>query len=161
MDTQILAPQLNQVSDIYVRFQINLHTYAVLSMEYVQEVIIVPVRRITPMPNMPECVMGLLNRRNRVLWVIDLAQLLNLQPVDTNVQQYHMVVIRVGPVPLALVVQEAKGVTRFMPNCIQSPVELDALNITPYINGYILQEQETLLVMNAEAIVNSPILHNY
>lgn len=160
MDTQILAPPLNQLGDIYVRFQVEFQTSAVLSMEYVQEVIIVPVDRITPIPNMPECVIGLLNRRNRVLWVIDLAQLLNLQPVDTNVQQYHIIIIRVGQVPLALIVQEVKGVTRFMPDCIQSSVALDASNITPYINGYILEQQETLLVMNAEAIV-SPILHNY
>lgn len=160
MDTQILAPQLNQVGDIYVRFQVELHTSAILSMEYVQEVIIVPVDRITPIPNMPECITGLLNRRNRVLWVIDLAQLLNLQPVDTNVQQYHIIIIRVGQVPLALIVQEVKGVTRFVADCIQSPVALDASNITPYINGYILEQQETLLVMNAEAIV-SPILHKY
>lgn len=160
MDTQILAPQLNQVGDIYVRFQVDLHTSAILSMEYVQEVIIVPVDRITPIPNMPECIIGLLNRRNRVLWVIDLAQLLNLQPVDTNVQQYHIIIIRVGQVPLALIVQEVKGVTRFVADCIQSPVALDASNITPYINGYILEQQETLLVMNAEAIV-SPMLHKY
>lgn len=160
MDTQILAPQLNQTGDTYVKFQVNLHTSAILSMEYVQEVIIVSVDRITPIPNMPECIIGLLNRRNRVLWVIDLAQLLNLQPVDTNVQQYHIIIIRVGQVPLALIVQEVKGVTRFVADCIQSPVALDASNLTPYINGYILEQQETLLVMNAEAIV-SPILHKY
>lgn len=160
MDTQILAPQLNQIGDIYVRFQVNSHTSAVLSMEYVQEVIIVPVERITPIPNMPECIIGLLNRHNRVLWVIDLAQLLNLQPVGTNVQQYHIIIIRVSQVPLTLIVQEVKGVTRFVADCIQSPVALDASNLTPYINGYILEQQKTLLVMNAEAIV-SPILHKY
>lgn len=160
MDTQILAPQLNQVvDDVYVRFQINDHTPAILSMEYVEEVLIVPLTRITPMPNMPECVLGLINRRNRVLWVIDLAQVLNLQ-LDTNTQQYQMVIIQVG-VPLALVVQEVKSVTRFTPDCIQSTVELVASDITPYINGCVVQEQETLLVINAEAIMQSPILHKY
>ncbi len=162
MHTQIIAPQPDQlVGDIYVRFQLEEHTPAILSMESVQEVLVVPVSRITPMPNMPGCVLGLLNRRNRVLWVIGLAQLLNLQPVDTNTQQYHMVIIRVAQVPLALVVQEVKGVTRFTPDCIQSPVEVVTSDITPYINGCILQQQETLLVMNAEAIVQAPILHNY
>jgi twitching motility protein PilI len=130
-------------------------------MEYVQEVLIVPVARITPMPNMPECILGLLNRRNRVLWAIDLAQVLNLQPVDANAQQYHIIIIRVEQVPLALVVQEVKGVTRFTPDCIQPPLELDESNIIPYIDGYILQQQETLLVMNAKAVINSSILHNY
>lgn len=162
MNPQILAPQPNQViGDIYVRFQIDVHTPAILSMELVQEVLIIPVARITLMPNMPECILGLLNRRNRVLWVIDLAQMLNLQPVDANAQQYHVIIIRVEQVSLALIVQEVKGVTRFTPDCIQSTVELDASNITPYINGYILQQQETLLVMNAEAIRHSSILRSY
>lgn len=161
MDTQILIPQLNQViADIYVRFQIEIHTPAILSMEVVQEVLIVPISRITPMPNMPECILGLLNRRNRVLWVIDLAQVLSLQPVDANAQQYHMVIIRVDSFPLALVVQEVRGVTRFTPDCIQSPVVGES-NIIPYIDGWILQQQERLLVMNAKAIVTSSMLHNY
>jgi twitching motility protein PilI len=160
MDTQILTPQPNQViGDIYVKFQVETHTPAILSMEFVQEVLIVPVTRITPMPNMPECVLGLLNRRNRVLWAIDLAQVLNLQPVDANAQQYHIIIIRVAQFPLALVVQEVKGITRFTPDCIQPP-GVDAANIIPYLDGCILQ-QETLLVMNAKAIVNSSLLHSY
>lgn len=165
MDTPILTPQLNKVDrtegDTYLRFQLDQQTPAILSMEYAQEVLIVPVERITPMPNMPKCVLGLLNRRNRVLWVIDLAQMLKLQPLDTNTQQYHTAIIRVGQIPLALVVQEIKGVTRFTPDCIQFPQGLVTSVVAPYLHGYILQQQEILLVLNAEAIIHSPILHSY
>ncbi len=164
MDTPILPPQQNQVDktlgDTYLRFQLDQQTPAILSMEHVQEVLIVPVERITPMPNMPECVLGLLNRRNRVLWVIDLAQMLKLQPLNTNAQQYHMAIIRVGQVPLGLVVQEIKGVTRITPDCIQSPRGIVTSSLTPYVHGCILQHKEILLVLNAEPIVHSPILHS-
>jgi twitching motility protein PilI len=135
-------------------------TAAILSIEYAQEVLIVPVGRITPMPNMPNCVLGLLNRRNRVLWVIDLGQMLNLQPLNTNAQQYNIAIIQVEQVPLGLVVQEVKGVTRFTPGCIQSPQGIVTSGIMPYLHGCILQQKEILLVLNAEAIVSSPILHN-
>lgn len=164
MDNPILAPHLNQVdrteSDTYLRFQLDRQTPAIVSMEHTQEVLVVPFRRITPMPNMPKCVLGLLNWRNRVLWVIDLAQMLKLQPLDTTAQQYHMAIIRVGQVPLALVVQEVKGVTRFTPDCIQSPLGLVTSGLMPYLHGCILQQKEILLVLNAEAIVHSPILHS-
>lgn len=164
MDTPILPPQPNQVDrtkgDTYLRFQLDQHTPAILSMEHAQEVLIVPVERITPMPNMPACVLGLLNRRNRVLWVIDLAQMLKLQPLDTNARQYHMAIIRVGQVALGLVVQGIKGVTRVTPDCIQSPRGLVTPSLTPYLHGCILQHKEILLVFNAEAIVHSPILHS-
>lgn len=164
MDTSIIVPQMNQIDttlgNTYLRFYLEHQTPAILSMEYAQEVLIVPVGRITPMPNMAECVLGLLNWRNRVLWAIDLAQMLNLQPLDTTAQQYHMAIIRVGQVPLGLVVQEVKGVTQFTPDCIQSPMGLVTSGLMPYLHGCILQENEILLVLNAEAIVHSPILHS-
>lgn len=161
MNTQIVTPKLDQVvGDIYVKIQLDKYTSAILSMDYVQEVLIVPISRISPMPNMPHCILGLLNRRNRVLWVIDLAQVLNLS-LDTNAQQYHIVIILVNQVSLALVVQEVKGVIRLTPDCIQSSIEQACSDITDYIYGWVVQAQETLMVLNAEAIAHSPNLHNY
>ena len=161
MNTKILTPKLDQVvGDIYVKVQLDKYTSAILSMDYVQEVLIVPISRISPMPNMPQCILGLLNRHNRVLWVIDLAQVLNLS-LDTNAQQYHIVIILVNQVSLALVVQEVKGVIRFTPDCIQSSIEQACSDITDYIHGWAVQAQETLMVLNAEAIAHSPNLHNY
>ena len=161
MNTQIVTPKLDQVvGDIYVKVQLDKYTSAILSMDYVQEVLIVPISRISPMPNMPHCILRSLNRRNRVLWVIDLAQVLNLS-LDTNAQQYHIVIILVNQVSLALVVQEVKGVIRFTPDCIQSSIEQAYSDITDYIHGWVVQAQETLMVLNSEAIVHSPSLHNY
>jgi len=163
MKTSVLAPQLNQphsnLGDTYLRFELEQQTPAILSIEYAQEVLVVPVGRITRMPNMPKYVLGLLNRRNRVLWVVDLAQMLNLQPLDPNTQHYNIVIIRVGQVPLGLVVPEVKGVTRFTPDCIQSPQGVGTTFLMPYLHGCILQHKEILLVLKAEAIVESPMLH--
>lgn len=160
MDIQILTPQLNQVDktvgDAYLKFQMDHQTPAILPLEYTQEVLIVPTERITPMPNMPMCVLGLLNRRNKVLWIVDLVQMLNLQPLEPNIQQYHMAIIKVGKIPMGLVVQEVKGVARFSSERIQSSTGL-VPDVNPYIHGYIMHQEEMLLVLNAEAIVHSPI----
>lgn len=160
MDTPILVPQLNTVDpklgDAYLRIQLEQQTPAILSMEYTQEVLVVPRDRIAPIPNMPKCVLGLVNRHNKVLWVVDLAQILNLQPLDT-VQQYHMVIVRVGKIPLGLVVQEVKAVMRFTADCIQSQTGLVTPSLAPYLEGCVLQQKEVLLVLNAKAIVHSPI----
>lgn len=164
MNTPILASHLDKVDPKlgtpYLRLQLEQQTPAVLSMEHTQEVIIVPGERITPIPNMPRCVLGLVNRHNKVLWVIDLAQILNLEPLDTKAHHYQMVIIRVGQAPLGLVVQEVKGVTRFTSDCIQSQIGFVTTSLAPYIHGCILQHKEVLLVLNAEAIVRSPILHS-
>lgn len=164
MDTSILVPQINQIDrssgNSYLRLDLDRQTPAILAMDHTQEVLVVPTRRITPMPNMAECVLGLLNWRNRVLWVIDLPQMLKLQPLDTAAQQYHIAIIRVGQVPLALVVQEVKGVTQFIPDCIQSPTGLVPSSLMPYLHGCIQQQNEILLVLNTEAIVHSSVLHS-
>lgn len=158
MDNSAVVPEINQedrLGDSYLRFHLEKHTPAVLSMEYTQEVLIVPVRRITPMPNMAECVLGLLNWRNRVLWVIDLGQMLKFQPQGTTAQQYQMIIIKVGQAPLGLVVQEVKGVTQFTLDCIQSPLGLVTSDLMSYLNGCIHHSSELLLVLSAEAIVKN------
>ena len=163
MNTSKLAPQ-NQVDpkmgDAYLRFQLDQQTPAILSMEYTQEVLIMPGERITPIPNMPKSVLGLVNRHNKVLWVINLAQALDLQPLDAKGKQYHIVIIRVGQILLGLVVQEVKGVTRFTPDCIQPQIGFATPRLAPYLNGCVLQQGEVLLLLNAEAIVRSPICTN-
>ena len=160
MDFQI-APPMQQVSkqkgDSYLSFFLNQQTPALLLMEYAQEVIIVPTTRLTPMPNMPECVLGLLNRRSRVLWVVNLAQLLNLPTFDPIAQQYQIIIIQSEQVKLGLVVQSVKGVTHFPPHSSQAPIETFSF-LAPYISGCISQENEMLIVLDAKKIATSPKL---
>jgi len=163
MNISKLEPQTNQTDkpagDSYLNFYLNDHTLAALSMAHAQEVIVVPGSRLTLMPNMPQCVLGLLNRRNRVIWVVSLAGLLNLQKPDNIAGQYQIVIVRVGQISLGFVVQEVKGVTRFAPESIQSPPNVN-LELAAYLNGCIASN-ETILVLNAEAIVRSPNLKQY
>ncbi len=163
MNISKLEPQTNQTDrpagDSYLNFYLNEHTLAALSMAHAQEVIVVPLSRLTLMPNMPECVLGLLNRRNRVIWVVSLAGLLNLQKPDTIAGQYQIVIVRVGQISLGFVVQEVKGVTRFALESIQSPLNVNS-ELAAYLSGCIASN-ETILVLNAEAIVRSPNLKQH
>ena len=164
MNTTALPTQLSRIQrnagDAYLRLQLNHQTPAVVAMEHTQEVLVVPAGRITPMPNMPACVLGLLNQRSRVLWVVDLPQMLDLQAFDRDVQQYNIAIVRVGSIPLGLVVQEVKGVMRLTAASLQSPIGTVAPGLIPYLRGCILQQTEVLLVLDAEAIVHSPVLHS-
>lgn len=145
--------------DSYLKFHLEQQIPAILAMQHVQEVLMLPARRIAPMPNMPECVLGLLNRHNRILWTIDLAQLLGLKPFSSNTQQYNIVIVQAKQMTLGLLVQEVKGVNHFSPDLIQEPTELVTSVLIPYLQGCIFQDEELLLVLNAEAIVLSPTLY--
>jgi twitching motility protein PilI len=143
----------------YLKFYLTEQIPAILAMEYVQEVLMIPARRITPMPNMTECVLGLLNHRNRVVWAVDLAQILGLQPFDTNTAQDNVILIQAKQMTLGLLVSEVKGVRYFTPDLVQSPKELVTSALIPFLHGCILQEQELLLVLNVEAILLAPALY--
>ena len=147
--------QTKNQGDTYLKFQLSQQTFAVLSMSQAQEVIVLAPSRLTPMPNMPTYVMGLMNRRSRVLWVIDLPRMLGLPRTETNVQQYNIVIIRNKSATLGLIVTAVEGVMRLTSECIQSPIEQVSSSLIPYLRGCILQEQEILLLLDAEAIMRN------
>lgn len=159
-NSQIALPiegENKQPVDNFIGFYLNQQTSALLPMEYAQEIIIIPKTRVSPMPNMPKCVLGLLNRRSHILWVVNLAQLLNLPVAKPIAQQYQIIIIHVGKVRLGLVVQSVKGVTHFPQHHRQAPTELVS-SLAPYASGSIAQGNEVLIILDAKEIANSPNL---
>jgi positive phototaxis protein PixI len=150
----------NNLGDGYLKFQLNQQTAAVLSIKHTQEVIVVPVESVTSMPNMPACILGLMNWRSRIVWVIDLSKLLNLESPKNRLRQYNMIILHTESVLLALVVPEIKGTTRLMSDAIKSPSLQVSPSLVPYLRGCVWQEPENLLVLDAQAIVQSSVLHD-
>lgn len=151
--------QQNKLGDAYLKFQLNQQTAAILAMNHTQEAVILPVDSITPMPNMPACILGLMNWRSRIIWTVDLPRLLNLESLDNRIRQYNIVVIKVESLILGLVVQEIKGITKFMSDEIRSPIGQVASSLVPYLQGCVAQQEEVFLVLDAQAIVNSAVLY--
>ncbi|MEM6253109.1 MAG: chemotaxis protein CheW [Cyanobacteria bacterium P01_D01_bin.156] len=158
-----------------LNFQLNEQTPALFSMSQVQEVIVVPSQQITPMPNMPPCVLGLSTRRSRVMWLVDLAHMLLSTPLPANTRTYNVVIIRVpqvmdqqnmllatahSQVLLGLIVPKVRGVVRFSANLIQKPRGRFSQNLMPCLKGCLLQQDEMLLVLDAKAIAHSSILQS-
>ncbi|MBD0385132.1 MAG: purine-binding chemotaxis protein CheW [Nostoc sp. C3-bin3] len=155
-----LKPTQTNLGDGYLKFQLNQQTAAVLSMKHTQEAVIIPIESVTSMPNMPSCILGLMNWRSRIIWVVDLPRMLNLESLDYRVRQYSAIVIQVESLVLGLVVQEIKGTTKFISDDIHSPIGQVASSLVPYLCGCVVQQQEILLVLDALAIVQSSILRS-
>lgn len=162
MNSKIVSTQQseNNLGDGYLRFKLNRQTPALLSMRHTQEGIIVPVEAVTAMPNMPQCILGLMNWRSHIVWAIDLPKMLNLEYIDSRLRSYSVIIIRVESLVLGLVVQEITGTAKFTPDYIHSPVGQIASSLVPYLRGCVIQEQEVTLVLDAQAIAQSSILRN-
>ena len=101
-----------------------------------------------------------MNRRSRVRWVVDLARMLSLPFPETNVQHYDVVIIRSESASVGVIVQAVEGVVRLAPSDIQPPIGQVSAGLVPYLRGCVLSKEEILLVLDAEAITRSPLLHN-
>ncbi|NET00272.1 MAG: purine-binding chemotaxis protein CheW [Sphaerospermopsis sp. SIO1G1] len=153
--------KLNSTENTYLQFQINQQTTAVLSVTHTQEALIVPIGSVTPMPNMPAYVLGLMNWRSRIIWVINLPKLFNLEGLEYHHRQFNIIVIKIESNLLGLVVQEIKGTTKIMTEHIHSPIGQVAASLVPYLSGCVEQKEETLLVLDANNIVSySQSLHD-
>lgn len=157
MEPQTLSGQ-KAVGDPYLHLQVDSQTQILLPMVTTQEVLITPANRLTIMPNMLPCFLGLLNQRSRIFWIVDLGKLLALSPSNPDVQQYSIAIIRAGKKALGLAVEKVKGVTRFPPEKIESPFGTVEAGLIPYLKGCIAQDRQILLILDPEAILNAPIL---
>lgn len=155
LDAQTL--QRKAIGDPFLKVQLTAQQLAVLPMAQAQEAIAIPASRVTPMPNMPACVLGLLNHKSRVIWVVSLPQMLGLESQNLNVQQYNVAIIRSGKTSLGLVVPAIQGVIRLDIDAVQSIEGEVRPEQVPYLRGCSIQNQEMLWVLDAESIVRAPI----
>jgi positive phototaxis protein PixI len=144
--------------DMFLRFELDRQTTAVVPMLQTLEAIILPAGRISVIPNLPAPVMGLFNRRSSLLWLVDLPDILGLEPIDRHAHSYDVALLKVGETPLAVAVRSILGVTRFAKEEIESPIGSFNPAFTPYLHGWILREQELVLVLDPEAIINAKVL---
>ncbi|MEM6614049.1 MAG: chemotaxis protein CheW [Cyanobacteria bacterium P01_C01_bin.72] len=112
----------------HIKFQLTPEITALLSMEQVQASLIVPAEKITALPGMPESIIGIMNSRDRVLCVYDLAHLLNLPTTLTASQQYQIVILEISQLssseqklPVGLAVEQIGGITRLARENFQQP----------------------------------------
>lgn len=165
MDKSNLQPQVNltqaKIGELYLRLQLEKNIPAILAMKSTQNVVVVPSSRIGCVPNLPDCILGLLYQRSRVFWVIDLPQALDLAPVDRDLQKYYVAIVKIKNVPLGLVVPEIKGISRIVEQQISSPTGSVASGLIPYLKGCVIQDKEVLPILDPEAIATSPNLQTY
>ncbi len=145
--------------DPYLKVRLTSQIVAALGMRHVQEVMVLPMQQLTPMPNKPACLLGLTNRRGQVVWVVDLARMLGLRVLPANLQQHNTAIVQVGKMLLALAVHQVEEIVWLQPEVIQPAPGQVAPDLLPYLQGCWVQSQQVGLVLDIAAIAQSQILH--
>ena len=156
MKTKLATSDRLLVGEAYLKFQMAPQIPAVFTAQAVDEATVLPVDQVTAMPNMPSCMLGLVNRRNRVIWLANLVRLLGLPVPIRPSQQYSTVVIKAGTA-LGLVVDEIEGIVHLQTSQLQPlPPQVNPI-LVPYLKGCAMQNEQMLLVLDAEAILQSSV----
>lgn len=144
--------------DAYVKFQLTSDITALLSMKQVQESLIVEAGQVTPLPSMPESVMGMISSRDRVFCVFDLAQLLTLTSELIAPRQYQIIVLQIideTPIYLGLAVANLQGIIRVPVDKIQTSKESFTAEITPFVSGGIQQVENIIPILELKHILQA------
>ncbi|MGB3756249.1 MAG: chemotaxis protein CheW [Rivularia sp. (in: cyanobacteria)] len=155
---KLLTQPQTSLGEGYLQFKLDRSTTAVLQVNFTEEVVVLPLGAITSIPNTSELIVGLMNWRNRIIWVVDLPKILGLES-QSQMRQCNIIVIRHEAETIGLMVPEIKGTVRFNSGTIQS-AQNQASDIIPYLNGCIAEEDELNLVLNIQAILKSSFLHD-
>jgi positive phototaxis protein PixI len=142
----------------YIRFQLTSEITALLSMEQVQESLVVEAEKITPLPNMAEAVIGIMSSRNRVFCVFDLAQLLALPSPLISPRQYQVIVLQTTteqPIYIGLAINRLQGMIRLATDKIQPSQDGFFSNIALYTSGVVQEEKTMIPVLKFDRILEA------
>ncbi|MEE3715684.1 chemotaxis protein CheW [Tumidithrix elongata RA019] len=160
--SEVRAEQLQ-----FIEFQLDSHIFAALETEIVQEVLSIKAQNVVPVPNMPSTVLGLMSRRGRVYWTIDLAMMLGLPHLSAEVKQYEVMILNVENLLLAVAVPKIKGMIKVSVNLVSTSTQSCPTTLKSYSKGSMTLHQEdqmrsprVIYVLKAEAIARSGILHS-
>lgn len=151
-----LLPQLfneqQSLGNYYLRLQLTNEINILLNLSYIQESLIIDSSQITPIPNLPEYVIGLMSSRNEVFLALDLAHLAGFSPETLNQREYQTIVVRLDSKNkiysnefdlYGLAVKQIQGISRILPEHLIASTTASPRILSPFIQSSIQEETES------------------
>lgn len=138
----------------------------VLPLNSTAEVISVTLGEICPIPGIPPAVLGVVNQRGKLLWVMELSDLLGLDPSPKRLQSQDNLTLVVLTASLAnstvgqsrqlgCVVSSLKGIVSLDPAKIK-PVSAKLFpTLGSFLSGVAEIEQLPVAVLNTDAVLTA------
>lgn len=148
----------------YLSLRLNPNVTVAVQLKFVRETLILTADRFSQMPNVHPCLIGLVEHRSNVFWVMDLPQLLGFVGLDSNAIETHIAVLQIGSAFLGLGIYRIGRVIRFAETEIISPQDSPQtkipVEIVPFLRGWLAQDEgsnQNLYVLDAEAIASTDL----
>ncbi|MGB9940326.1 chemotaxis protein CheW [Methanosarcina sp.] len=114
---------------------------------------VVPVPRITRIPQAPECIRGLINLRGKILVVIDLNKRLGFKSKETD-SLSRIIIVEIKDTVIGMLVNSVKEVLRLPLSSIEPPPEMIKSKINAeYLTGVGKMGNKLLILLNLARVL--------
>ncbi|KUP06137.1 chemotaxis protein CheW [Bacillus coahuilensis m2-6] len=140
---------MNTIDQVVV-FQAGQEEYAISVKEVIS---IEKIQNVTPIPHLPTYVRGITKVRDELIPVIDFDTILYSSQAE-NLQDYKMIVLQTGLLPIGIIVQDAKEILN-VPEGALKQVGLLAYSKTKYFTSVINLDDRLVTVVDPSILVES------
>lgn len=149
----------NSTAIKHVLFELGETCYAI-PLDNVLELQRLP--RLTPLPNVPDWLRGVMNLRGDILSVVDLRSLLGLPAFDQP-QSQRLVIVRSTQEEIATgwVVDRVVGVRRLAIEEAQPTVPTTNGVAVRFVRGLIRHEEKTVALLDVNRVLSSPEMRQF
>lgn len=110
--------------------------------------------RVTPIPNVPACIKGVMNLRGTVVPIVDLRSKFHMPSAEYN-QFTVIIVVNVGKRVMGLVVDAVSDVLNVQPEAIEGPPDLGAGIDTSFITGMAKSGDHLVTLLDIEQLLST------
>ncbi len=152
LDPLGLAPIAADTRQKYLRFMLSQKSSALLPLDQITEVVQLSLEDIFPVPDMPDCVLGVCGWEGETLWLVDLNHLVGYEPLFQPSQIAKppiSIVVQFSGHALGLVVEQVGDIDLFDEQQIYMETGLCPPSLEPFVLGYCPQQGGTVLSVAA------------
>ncbi|MCO5381876.1 MAG: chemotaxis protein CheW [Methanosarcina barkeri] len=122
---------------------------------------VIPVPRITRIPQAPECIKGLINLRGKILVVIDLNKRLGFSSKETD-NLSRIIIVEIRDIVIGMLVNSVKEVIRLPLSSIEPTPEMIKSKINAeYLNGVGKTGNRLLILLNLARVLGEEEIEEF
>lgn len=134
-----------------IGFTLSDLTHAI-EMENVQKIIKIP--QITPLPNVPDFIKGLINLRGNVILVVDIRSFLGLESAELTTNA-RIIITKINNKIVGILVDSILQVLKIQQDLIQLPIPTLSHQSQEFVKGEFLYGNQLFILINLEKIISS------
>ena len=144
----------------FLRFSLGHETTGLLSLDRLVEVIKVRPNEILPIPQVPEYLLGIVNRRGEAVWIVDLLYLMgatHLSQRELVPEVYMAILIQAQEQAIGLLVEQVSSIDVYNSTNLQPfPAQTLPSRLLSFLEGYFVDlEGNTLALLNVDTIIET------